>query len=587
MLTALRKWMKERNIDAFLIPTSDPHHNEYIPPRYELRCRLTGFTGSAGTALITANDALMWTDSRYWLQAAEELAAEGFELMKEGDPSTPYYIDWLATRAKASGDCPYCLAFPPDMVMIAESEAFKKAGLTVVAADPFDKLWPERPALPSAQIVLQNERYTGMSRSEKLRLFSVWAQETLQKAGGVLLNDLSDIAWLLNLRGADIAYNPVFLAYLSYNLIEDRYTLFTHFHTLSSDAKKALEEDGVTLRPYEAAASETVGYRGDYTTIAYSFAETIDDCGTLPVEAWRAVKNEAEIAGMREAMTRDGIAMVRFLYRLEEEPASPLTELTVARMLADERSALTGYEGPSFETISAYAAHGAIVHYEPTAESDVAIAPKGLLLLDSGGQYDCGTTDITRTVSLGEITPEERRVYTLVLKGHLALQAIRFPEGTNGLQLDTAARAPLWAAGYDFGHGTGHGVGAHLCVHEGPHQIRKDKRSCTEEVIRPGMVVTNEPGVYIAGRFGVRIENVLLCREMEANAFGRFLGFEPLTLCPYDLRAVDFDLLTREEIEQLNAYHTEVRRRLYPLIKEEAIRRWLVRACQPIADIYN
>lgn len=586
MLNALRCWMKANNIDAYIVPTADPHHDEYIPEYYEIRRRLTGFTGSAGMAVVTRDSALLWTDSRYWLQAAEELSAAGFTLMKDGDSSTPYYIEWIVDWAKQGGMKPCRTAFPLEMITIAEGREMSEAGLSLVPADPFDKWWLERPALPSGPIVLQDTRYVGRSRSEKLADLVDLVKHDFPVSKGLLLNDLSDICWLLNLRGQDIAFNPVFLAYLAYDCAKERFTLFTHYQTMSVEAREALEAEGIVLRPYDETAEAVVGYHGDYAALPYSFSEFIVDSGELPLSALRAVKDETEIAGLRLAMERDGVAMMRFIQRLEEDPVSPLTELTAARMLADERAAQSGYEQPSFETISAYAAHGAIVHYEPTAATDVPLSRKGLLLLDSGAQYDCGTTDITRTFALGELTAEERSVYTLVLKGHLALQRLRFPEGTNGLQLDTAARAPLWARGYDFGHGTGHGVGAHLCVHEGPHQIRKDKRPCTSVVFRPGMVVTDEPGIYVAGRFGVRIENVLLCREAETTPFGRFLRFEPLTLCPYDLRPADLGMLTEEEIEQLNTYHAEVRRRLLPLIKDEATRRLLVRACQPITETY-
>ena len=404
-----------------------------------------------------------------------------------------------------------------------------------------------------------------------------------------MFSNLSNVAWALNLRGADIEFNPVFLAYLAYNTLTDNFTLFTHAHTLTRDAADQLAEAGVEVRPYGEAMTlcqeGILGMPEDSFNYVFANDNVCIFAFPNPITPRRQIKNEAEINGFRQAMVRDGVAMVRFLHWLDEQrrAEAPLTELSVANKLHEFRSKEFGFQGLSFETISAYGPHGAIVHYEPTPDTDRPLEPHGLLLLDSGAQFESGTTDITRTLALGPLTDEERRVYTLVLKGHLALARMHFPEGTTGLQLDTAARAAMWAEGYDFGHGTGHGVGSRLCVHEGDYQIRKDsQRACTLKPFRPGMTVTDEPGIYVSGRFGVRIENTLLCVPDRVTDFGRFLRFETLTLCPYDLDAIDRSMLTPEEVAQIDEYHDWVCARLWIELSDESERQWLVRATRHI-----
>lgn len=576
---ALRAWMRANGVDAYIVPTADPHNDEYVPARWMCREWLTGFDGSAGLAVVTLSAAALWTDSRYWLQAGEQLADTPFRLMREGEPDVPAPAQWAKEAAGADA----VVSCPPDMLTSAMAQEWGIA--SAAALDAFEAIWEDRPSLPAAPIYPQPLRYAGSSVAEKLSLVTDKLDGTLE-SGQYLFNDLADIAWMLNLRGGDIPYNPVFLSYLLFHKEGKRYTLYTHTDTLTPEARTQLAEAGVGLRPYgeiEGAckAQPTAFSSSAPVCVARHGSETLES----PAEALRCVKNAAERNGFREAMERDGAAMVGFLRWLDEAMAAgeSVTEMGVDEKLTALRAAQPGYEQLSFATIAAYAAHGAIVHYEASPETDARLDPKGLLLLDSGAQYDCGTTDITRTIALGPLSEEERRVYTLVFKGHLALARQRFPVGTTGLQLDLAARQHMWQEGYDFGHGTGHGVGAHLCVHEGPHQIRKNIRPCTLLPISEGMTITDEPGVYVTGSFGVRIENTLLCVDGGETPFGRFLRFESLTLCPYDLRPVVREMLTAEETAQIDAYHALVRERLAPRLSDEADRRWLAQATKPIA----
>lgn len=575
---ALRAWMRENGVDAYIVPTADPHNDEYVPARWMCREWLTGFDGSAGLAVVTRSAAALWTDSRYWLQAGEQLDGTPFRLMREGEPDVPSPAQWAKEEAGSNA----VVSCPPDMLTSAMAQEW---GISPAAAlDAFDTIWADRPSLPAAPIYPQSLRYAGFSVAEKLSLVAEKLDSALESKQ-YLFNDLADIAWMLNLRGGDIPYNPVFLSYLLYNKEGKRYTLYTHTDTLTPEARMQLADAGVAVRPYDEIESTCKARSTAFSSsapvcVARHGSETLES----PAEALRSMKNTAERDGFREAMERDGAAMVGFLRWLDEAMAAgeSVTEMGVDEKLTALRAAQPGYEQLSFATIAAYAAHGAIVHYEASPATDARLEPKGLLLLDSGAQYDCGTTDITRTIALGPLSEEERRVYTLVFKGHLALARQRFPIGTTGLQLDLAARQHMWQEGYDFGHGTGHGVGAHLCVHEGPHQIRKNIRPCTLLPITEGMTITDEPGVYVTGSFGVRIENTLLCVDGGETAFGHFLRFESLTLCPYDLRPVVREMLTAEETAQIDAYHALVRERLTPRLTDEADRRWLAQATMPI-----
>lgn len=622
---ALRQWMKEHTekatahdkafpVTAYLVPTADPHNDEYIPDHWKCREWLTGFTGSAGTAVVTPTEAFLWTDSRYWLQAEEQLKGTPFRLMRDGQEGVPSPEEWIAHNDEAMEGLVAC---PADMLSDAQANTLMEHGAELfVEADAFDDIWAERPALPHGEVVVFPEKYAGESAAEKLaRLrsavkshidaghFSIFnsQQAGLDEAqtrfynAGYLVNDLSEIAWLLNLRGSDVECNPVFLSYLWVDLVKEEAHLFAHEENFTSEARQALAEAHVEISPYTEASAYVFAHDtlmdhsapvlfDNSVMTSLGMGTAIKDYIPSVVPELRMAKNASELCGMREAMLRDGVALVKFHRWLDEsmERGDNLTEISVDEKLTALRAEQPGFKERSFATIAGYGAHGAVVHYEATPETDIPLEPKSLLLLDSGAQYDCGTTDITRTVALGPLTDEERLVYTLVLKGHLALARQQFPDGATGLQLDLAARQYMWNAGYDFGHGTGHGVGTHLCVHEGPQQIRKDVRPCTAVRFRPGMTITDEPGLYVEGRFGVRIENVLVCEESLTNAFGRFDRFETLTLCPYDLRPVDRTLLTATEVEQINAYHTTVRERILPLLTDEADRQWLCKATERI-----
>lgn len=545
----LRRWMKGRGLQAFVIPTMDPHNSEYVAEHWQCRRWISGFTGSAGTAVVTMDDARLWTDSRYWLQAQEQLMGTPFTLMRDLQDIT--VNQWL--RENVRGQVGYC----PDMMVPDLFQEFL-VGVDAVAVqqDPFGELWADRPSLPLSMAEIMPDEIAGESAASKLQRMKDFLDEN--GIGRILISELSEVMWMLNLRGNDIPYNPFIISFLLLRS-NGEHAFYVHEQQIDTRVREYLQSLNISIARYEDAPRSLEG--------------------PTPVSAWRAIKNQTEQEGFRKAHLRDGIAMVKFLRRLDEwsadQNAPELTELGVDRMLTELRAQQEGFRGLSFETISSYGPHGAVVHYEPTPETDIPLQRHSFLLLDSGGHYDCGSTDITRTIALGSMTPQERKVYTLVLRGHLQLQNMQFPVGTTGLQLDTAARMSMWREGFDFGHGTGHGVGHRLGVHEGPCQIRKNCRQDTTIGFRAGQNVTDEPGIYIPGQFGVRIENTLLCVPAGENDFGHFLKFEPLTLCPYDLRPVEVEMLTMEERDWLNAYHQKVRETLLPYLEDEADRQWL------------
>ncbi len=549
---ALRQWMRKQEIEAYVVPTMDPHGSEYVPAHWQTRQWLTGFTGSAGTAVVTLDEARMWTDSRYWLQGERQLKDTPFHLMRDLEDVS--VGQWL--QENVQGIVGY---LPTVMPTYMCEEFFQGVDSKPIEEDPFDVLWKDRPSFPLSMAERMPDEMAGETAANKLLRLEQWLKDKGEKQ--VVVRDLSEIAWTLNLRGDDIPYNPFLISFLRVQADGER-TLYIHKEQLSAEIQSYLSELCVAIAPYDEAPWQL---------------ET-----PTPIPQWRAVKTAAEQEGFRQAHLRDGVAMVRFLRMLDEWGSEPWTELRVDRELTAFRAQQPGFCGLSFETIAGYAANGAVVHYEPTPETDMPLQRCGLLLLDSGAHYDCGTTDITRTIVLGPTTAEERSVFTLVLKGHLQLQNMVFPRGTTGLQLDTAARMPLWRAGLDFGHGTGHGVGHRLGVHEGPVQIRKNCRPDTTRPLQEGQNITDEPGVYVEGKFGVRHENTLLCVAAEKNDFGDFLKFEPLTRCPYDLRAVEVGLLTPDELRWLNEYHALVARDLLPLLDDEADKAWLRNATRAI-----
>lgn len=584
----LRAWMDSHHLAAVLFSSADDHASEYVAPHFQSRQWISGFDGSAGTAVVTQTDAGLWTDSRYFLAATQQLEGTPFRLMREGEPDTPTPAQWLC-QTLHEGDCVGTdgRTLTGDEAQALQAE-LQTAGISLtLEADAAADLWTDRPPLPQAPVTVQPLEYAGVGADEKIR--QLLAEARRHGCQALLLTALDEIAWTLNLRGSDVECNPVFYAYLLLEG-EQKATLFTQADRLNDEAAEQLHLRRIEVRPYAdvATALQTVQGRLWLPTEANACLTAQmagHDCYVAPSPAQmaKAVKNEVEQEGFRRAMARDGAALVRMLCRLKAQVAAGgMTELEVDRQLTAYRAESPLFRGLSFATISAYQEHGAIVHYEPTEATNAPLRPEGLLLLDTGAQYQDGTTDITRTLALGPVSEEMRRVYTLVLKGHIALARARFPQGTTGLNLDLAARYAMWQHGYDFGHGTGHGVGSYLCVHEGPQQIRKNHRACTQVPLLPGMTITDEPGIYLEGQFGVRIENVLLVTPPEEQACGRFMGFEVLTLCPYDFAAIDCRLLRSDEMQWIDAYHAHVRNRLMPLLTDDAeARHWLTQATRP------
>lgn len=587
-IEALRELMRREKLDAFIFPSTDPHNGEYVPSHWEGRKWITGFDGSAGTAVVTMHEAALWTDSRYFIAAEEQLAGTGILLMKERMPETPTIPKWLGMKLVDDRD-PYvgidgsvCSA---SMVMELTKELRSQGGIALhTSLDPLARIWKDRPSLPDSKVVIHPLEYSGESCASKLERIRAALRQ--KHAGGMLVAALDDIAWVLNLRGSDVHCNPVFVAYL---LIESKKaTLFIDQAKLSKEVVNYLKGEGVSVDDYDVV-KKRLRYYGEYNILAdpneinhtlYNAIECVKVDAPSPIPAMKALKNDTEIEGFRNAMVRDGVAMVKFLYWLKTAPdTSLLSELSVSERLERERSRQDKFRGISFDTIAAYGAHGAIVHYEPTKESNVKLQKEGLLLLDSGAQYLDGTTDITRTIALGPLTEEQKRVYTLVLKGHIRLQMLKFPHGASGTQLDAVARMAMWGEGMNFMHGTGHGVGSYLCVHEGPHQIRMEYRPAP---LLPGMVVTDEPGLYLSGRFGVRIENMLLVKSYISTEFGEFLQFETLTLCPIDKEPIIVEMLSEEERKWLDDYHLTVRDKLSRHLTFDE-RSWLEEVTKPLA----
>lgn len=587
-LAALREVMRREHLGAFIFPSTDPHSGEYVPDYWKGREWITGFDGSAGTAVVTMNSAAMWTDSRYFIAAAEQLAGTEFELMKLRMPGTPTIAEWLGDELRESSTTEVALdgmVNTYNKVNSLKTELRKVGGLTLrTNFDPLKEIWKDRPELPVDAVKIQPLELAGEETINKL----VRIRRALRAlhADGTLLSTLDDIAWTLNLRGTDVRCNPVFVAYL---LISDtQTTLYINKVKLTREVSAYLSAQGITVDDYENVSKGLKNYAEynillDPDTTNYTLARQVS-CPevlfeTSPVPALKAVKNEAEIRGFHSAMLKDGIAMVKFLKWLHPAvEAGGQTEMSLNKRLTALRAEQPLFRGVSFDSIVGYEAHGAIVHYEATPVTDAPIKPCGLVLIDSGAQYEDGTTDITRTIALGEITPEQRHVYTLVLKGHIQLSMCKFPEGTTGTQLDIMARQAMWREGYNYFHGTGHGVGAYLNVHEGPQQIRMEWRSAP---FREGMTITDEPGLYLEGQFGVRIENTLLTIPYRSTEFGAFLQFIPLTLCPIDTAPIDVTLLTDEELSWLNAYHDTVCTTLAPHL-DAAEKVWLEAATKPI-----
>ena len=583
---ALRMTFRPNNIKAFIIPSTDPHLSEYVAPYWMSREWISGFTGSAGTAVILMDKAGLWTDSRYFLQAEKELEGSGITLYKEMLPETPSITKFLCQNLKPGES----VSIDGKMFSVQQVEQMKEDlapyQLQVnLFGDPLKNIWKDRPSMPDAPAFIYEVKYAGKSCGEK-----VAAIRTELKEKGIFalfLSSLDEIAWTLNLRGSDVHCNPVIVSYLL--VTQDEVVYFISPEKITQEVNEYLQEQQVSLRKYDEAESFLNSFTGENILIDpkktnYAIYSAINPAckvvrGESPVTLLKAIRNEQEIAGIHHAMQRDGVALVKFLKWLEASVLSGKeTELSVDRKLHEFRAAQPLYMGESFDTIAGYKEHGAIVHYSATEESDVTLQSKGFLLLDSGAQYLDGTTDITRTIALGELTEEEKTDYTLILKGHIALAMAKFPAGTRGAQLDVLARMPIWSHGMNFLHGTGHGVGHFLSVHEGPQSIRMNENPI---VLQPGMVTSNEPGVYKAGSHGIRTENLtLVCKDKE-GMFGEYFKFETITLCPICKKGIIKEMLTAEEVKWFNDYHQTVYKKLSPSLNEEE-KKWLLEATKAI-----
>ena len=582
----LREFMRNGNLDAFIIVSSDPHSSEYVADCWKSREWISGFDGSAGTAVVTADKALLWTDSRYWLAAEKSLAGTGFELMKDGAADTPSITAWLCANlsegARVGVDGTVC--------SIAETKAWNNelsvAGILLEATtDPFATIWDNRPELPMGEVFQLPLEYCGESTHDKLaRLREVLAS---QGADGVMLTMLDEVAWMTNMRGSDVDYNPVFVAYMLVTANEAK--LFIESAKVNDAVNEYLAGEGIALaeygdvwqalREFDGASLLMQPNRCNRAVLENLNTACYPVFADSPVAMMKAVKNDVEIAGFKKAMLSEGVAMVKLLRWLKPAVEQGcITELDVDRELTILRGEDADFRGLSFATIAAYGANAAIVHYEPTPADNAVLQPRGFLLLDCGGQYVGGTTDITRTIPLGELTDEEREDYTRVLRGHISLAMAKFPKGTCGTQLDVLARQWLWSAGENYLHGTGHGVGHFLNVHEGPHQIRMNNMPAH---LQPGMTVTNEPGLYKAGRHGIRIENTMLVKHYCESEFGTFYELEPLTLCPIDTTPVVPEILGADATAYLNAYNAMVCKTLSPYLNDEE-RTYLEEITRPI-----
>lgn len=589
-LEKLREVMRREHLSAFIFPSTDAHQSEYVADHWQGRAWISGFNGSAGTAVVTMRSAALWTDSRYFIAAEEQLRGTEFQLMKLKVEGTPTISDWIASELSQNED--ECREVGLDgMVnsyndtMALISDLRKAGGITVrTNFDPLEQIWMNRPAIPENPVEIQSLNFAGETVDDKIQRIRKALRE--HHADGILVSALDDIAWTLNLRGTDVHCNPVFVSYLL--ISSDQVSLFVNPKKISSEVKAYLDEHGISLFDYNQV-EEGLGSYADYNILldgdetSFCLWKSVK-CQEIiaaksPIPVMKAVKNATEIEGYHRAMLRDGVAMVKFLKWLKPAvEAGGQTEISIDKKLTSLRAEQNLFRDISFDTIAGYQAHGAIVHYEATPETDAPLLPEGLILIDSGAQYQDGTTDITRTIALGPVTEEMKHVYTLVLKGHIQLELAKFPDGASGTQIDALSRECMWREGYNFLHGTGHGVGSYLNVHEGPHQIRMEWKPTP---LRAGMTVTDEPGLYLKGKFGVRIENTLLIKDFVETTFGKFLQMESLSLCPIDTAPIDVDMLLLEEVEWLNAYHREVFEKLSPYLEDEEVG-WLAEATKPL-----
>ena len=586
-LKAIRKEMKEVGVDAYIIPSGDPHKSEYVPERWNSRAWISGFDGSAGTAIVTQEHAGLWTDSRYFIQAEKQLKSSDFELHKLEVPHTPEHLDWLKDNMKEGAVVGFdaWMNSPAEARQLAKVLVDKKIVLNS-EHDLIGKIWDNQPAIPSSKVFELNEKYAGESRSEKFKRL----RSKIKENGGqqYLVSTLDDIAWLLNLRGHDVDCNPVFVAYVV--VTNQDIQLFVNAKKFKPELRTRLEKDGVIFQAYSKIESylKKVDEKilVDKSTVNLKLFNGIPEKYRIEssniVEALKTIKNKTEIEHFRQVMVKDGVALVRLFRWLEQQlKKRTVSEVELAQKLKKLRKLQGEYYGESFDAIVGYEGNGAIVHYKPEVETCAQMKNEGMLLLDCGGQYFNGTTDITRTVTFSLPTEQQKLDFTLVLKGHIALAMARFPEGTNGVQLDALSRQHLWRYQRNYGHGTGHGVGFFLNVHEGPQRIGPTIGAKSKLPFQSGMVTSNEPGLYRSGEYGIRIENLILCKESEQNTFGKFLEFETITLFPIDQKLIDKSLLSKDEKDWLNTYHQKVYDKLSPKLKTAEVN-WLRKRCKVI-----
>lgn len=588
-LEALREVMRREKLDAFIFPSTDPHNSEYVPDRWKGREWISGFNGSAGTAVVTMHSAALWTDSRYFIAAADQLSGTEFQLMKLKIEGTPTISEWLGSELREVSSAQVGvdgMCNSAANVEVLVSDLRREGGITVrTNLDPLDIVWTDRPQIPASKVEIQPVELAGETVASKLTRIRKALRDL--HADGMLMSALDDVAWTLNLRGTDVHCTPVFVSYLLISTTSA--TLYINKEKLTPEVEAHLESQGVKMAGYDDVRKGIKEY-AEYNILLdpnetnYTLSRLVDVQEVIrhksPIPAMKAIKNEAEIRGYRSAMLKDGVALVKFLRWLKPAvEAGGQTEISIDKKLTSLRAEQPLFRDISFDTIAGYGAHGAIVHYEATPETDIPLEPHGLLLLDSGAQYQDGTTDITRTIALGPVSDYEKHIYTLVLKGHIQLEICKFPSGASGTQMDILAREAMWREGLNYLHGTGHGVGSYLSVHEGPHQFRLEWMPAP---FLENMTVTDEPGIYLAGQFGVRIENTLLISHYKDTEFGKFLQFESLTLCPIDTTPVVKEELLPEEVAWLNEYHQHVYDMLAPHLDYEGDKEWLRKATMPI-----
>lgn len=587
-LQAIRSLMRESEVNVYIVPNFDPHLSEYPPERWNTRKWATGFTGSAGSAAISLDEAALWSDSRYFIQAENELKGTDYTFFKDGMPETISLNEWVCKQAGKGG------VIAADDTSFSYNEGLRMKQLFASKGikldfnfSPIDKLWNERPSIPENEIFIHDIEYAGEEFSSKYERII----DSIKKSGAnaILLSALDDIAWVFNIRGCDVKFNPVVVAY-GY-LSDEKKVIFIEKCKLPTNVEKYFTDNNIEVLPYGEIENFLKGLDNNVKVLAdparvnYHLCNILCEkeilfAATSPISIMKSVKNSVEIKGTKNALTRDGVAMVNFLYWLDSNIGKiEMSEISIADKLRSFRAEQPLFVGESFGTIAGYAGHGAIVHYRASEESNAKLEAKGFVLVDSGGQYLDGTTDITRTIPLGELTNEEKKCFTLVLKGHIAIALAQFPQGTRGAQIDAFARIALWKEGYTYMHGTGHGIGHFLNVHEGPQNIRLEENPTP---LMPGMMTSNEPGVYLSDQFGIRTENIILTVEKCETTFGKFYEFETLTLCPIDTRAIDTSIMTNEEIEWLNNYHNSVYNTLSPML-DTPQSEWLKERCSPIS----